>query len=40
MAALAQRGIAVRELRLDMPTLEEFFYRVTEGADRAEEGVA
>ena len=38
--ALAQRGIRVRELRLDMPTLEEFFYRVTEGADRAEETVA
>ena len=38
--SLAQRGIRVRELRLDMPTLEEFFYQVTEGADRAEEGVA
>ena len=39
-AALSARGLAVRELRLDMPTLEEFFYQVTEGADRAEEGVA
>ena len=39
-AALAAAGAKVRELRLDMPTLEEFFYQVTEGADRAEEGAA
>lgn len=39
-AALAARGLSVRELRLDLPTLEEFFYQVTEGADRVEEGVA
>jgi ABC-2 type transport system ATP-binding protein len=36
-AALQQRGIAPRELRLDMPSLEQFFFHVTEGADLAEE---
>src|SRR5262249_13202617 len=35
--ALAAAGIAVRELRLELPTLEEFFHAVTEGADRREE---
>jgi ABC-2 type transport system ATP-binding protein len=34
---LQQRGLLVRELRLEMPSLEEFFYSVTEGADRREE---
>ncbi len=38
--ALAARSAAVRELRLDLPTLEEFFYQVTEGSDRDEESVA
>jgi ABC-2 type transport system ATP-binding protein len=28
-------GLPVAELRLDRPTLEAFFYRLTEGADRA-----
>lgn len=36
-ARLHQDGIRLRELRLDLPNLEEFFYQVTEGADRAEE---
>jgi ABC-2 type transport system ATP-binding protein len=35
--ALQLRGLLVRELRLEMPSLEEFFYSVTEGADRHEE---
>ncbi|MEC7582993.1 MAG: ABC transporter ATP-binding protein, partial [Planctomycetota bacterium] len=40
-AALGGAGIALRELGLEMPTLEEYFYMVTEGADhRAEVGVA
>jgi ABC-2 type transport system ATP-binding protein len=30
-------GVPVIELRLVLPTLEEFFYRITEGSDRAEE---
>lgn len=36
-AALAARQIALRELRLELPSLEEFFYAITEGADRREE---
>ncbi len=36
-ARLCAAGVAVSELRLDLPTLEEFFYRVTEGSDRREE---
>jgi len=36
-AAVAARGLQLRELRLQLPTLEEFFYAVTEGADRREE---
>ncbi len=39
-AALAAAGLRVRDLRLELPTLEEFFYSVTEGADRAEEHAA
>jgi hypothetical protein len=35
--ALQQRSVLVRELRMEMPSLEEFFYSVTEGADRREE---
>ncbi len=38
--ALAAAGVRVRELRVELPTLEEYFYSVTEGADRSEEGVA
>jgi ABC-2 type transport system ATP-binding protein len=34
---LLAAGAAVHELRLDLPTLEEFFHQVTEGADRAAE---
>lgn len=30
-------GLMVRELRLQLPTLEEYFYRITEGSDRDEE---
>ncbi len=36
-AALATAGLSIRELRLAAPTLEEFFYSITEGADRKEE---
>src|SRR5262249_13843544 len=36
-AALAARGLQPRQLRLQVPTLEEFFYAVTEWADRREE---
>ncbi len=36
-AALQAAGLRVRELRLQLPTLEEYFYTVTEGADRNEE---
>jgi ABC-2 type transport system ATP-binding protein len=40
-AALGERllraGIAVHELKVEQPTLEEFFYAVTEGTDRSEE---
>jgi ABC-2 type transport system ATP-binding protein len=40
-AALGERllraGIAVHELKVEQPTLEEFFYAVTEGIDRSEE---
>ena len=35
--ALAKAGLTIRELRLAAPTLEEFFYTITEGADRKEE---
>ena len=38
--ALTSAGVRVRELRVELPTLEEYFYSVTEGADRAEEGAA
>jgi len=34
-AALHGRGVAIRELRLQLPTLEEFFVQVTEGQDLA-----
>jgi ABC-2 type transport system ATP-binding protein len=34
---LLQAGIAVVELGLAVPTLEEYFARITEGSDRAEE---
>jgi len=34
---LQQAGIAVFELSVEQPTLEEFFYAITEGDDRAEE---
>ena len=30
-------GAGVIDMRLDLPTLEEFFYQLTEGSDRAEE---
>ena len=36
-ARLFAAGVAVTELRLVLPTLEEFFYRITDGSDRAEE---
>lgn len=36
--ALQARGARVRELRLQLPTLEEFFVQVTEGADLARGG--
>ncbi len=36
-ARLHGLGAAVRELRLDLPSLEEYFHQVTEGRDRAEE---
>jgi len=39
-AALGGAGIAIRQLQLEMPSLEEFFYMVTEGADRREEAKA
>ena len=39
-AALSGAGIALRELGLEMPSLEEYFYMVTEGADRREEASA
>ena len=34
---LLAAGIAVRELAIQQPTLEEFFHQLTEGSDRAEE---
>ena len=34
---LLRAGIAVHELKVEQPTLEEFFYAVTEGSDRSEE---
>ena len=39
-ARLLRAGIAVHELMVEQPTLEEFFYAVTEGSDRAEEAAA
>ena len=36
-AALARAGLAARELHLELPSLEEYFFAITEGADRAEE---
>jgi ABC-2 type transport system ATP-binding protein len=39
-ARLLAAGIAVHELRLVLPTLEEYFYRITEGSDRDEERAA
>ena len=35
--ALASHDITVRELRVEAPSLEEFFQQITEGRDRAEE---
>ena len=37
---LLQAGLAVRELRLDRPTLEAYFHAITEGGERASEPVA
>ena len=34
---LLRAGIAVQELKAELPTLEEYFHAVTEGSDRAEE---
>jgi len=34
---LLQAGLAVRELRLDRPTLEAYFHAITEGSERAGE---
>jgi ABC-2 type transport system ATP-binding protein len=34
---LLQAGIAVHELKIELPTLEEYFHLMTEGSDRAEE---
>ncbi|MBM3972510.1 MAG: ABC transporter ATP-binding protein [Planctomycetes bacterium] len=39
-AALAARALPVHELRVELPTLEEWFHAVTEGADRGEEAAA
>ena len=39
-AQLRARGAAVRELHLSLPSLEEYFYEVTEGTDRAAEQAA
>ena len=39
-ARLRARGAAVRELHLSLPSLEEYFYEVTEGADAAAERAA
>jgi ABC-2 type transport system ATP-binding protein len=39
-AALRSLGVPVRELRLQLPTLEEFFVQVTEGTEDASEGTA
>jgi ABC-2 type transport system ATP-binding protein len=36
-AILLEHGVALRELRLDLPSLEEYFQAITEGADQAEE---
>ena len=38
--ALARAGLAARELHLELPSLEEYFFAITEGADRAEERAA
>jgi len=37
---LLRAGIAVRELKIDLPSLEEYFQLMTEGADRDEEVAA
>lgn len=37
---LLEAGLPVRELRIDLPSLEEYFHRVTEGSDHAEERAA
>lgn len=37
---MLEAGLPVRELRIDLPTLEEYFHRVTEGSDHAEERAA
>jgi ABC-2 type transport system ATP-binding protein len=37
---LLRLGAPVREMRLDLPSLEEFFHQVTEGQDQAEEAAA
>jgi ABC-2 type transport system ATP-binding protein len=39
-AALARAGLAAREIHLELPSLEEYFFAITEGADRTEERAA
>lgn len=39
-AALAARALPVHELRVELPTLEEWFHAVTEGSDRGEEAAS
>lgn len=34
---LLRAGVPARELRVELPTLEEYFHRLTEGSDHAEE---
>jgi len=34
---LQQSGVAVHELRVELPTLEEYFYAITDGRDQQEE---
>ncbi|MCK5941548.1 MAG: ABC transporter ATP-binding protein [Planctomycetes bacterium] len=36
---LQQAAIAVHELRVELPTLEEYFYSITDGLDQAEEAL-
>ena len=36
-SVLLQQQVLVRELRIEQPSLEEYFFAVTEGADRSEE---